>query len=338
MILPQDTHRMSRPIDSSIRRLILRLALLLAALVIAASLCWHSLFVVDETQTALLLSFGRTVRGPIVEAGLHVKRPWQTVRKFDRRLHVLECEPREKRTYNNEPVVVQPYACWRIAPEDAELYLRAVGDRDGAEAALMNLIWGTLDRAVSTHTLTDWFHTIGQHASADWPAQTQIMDSVAHTCRQKARRCFGIELLAVRLRRLTRPEWMKEDIYKRMIVERKRTAEGIRQSSTTRATQIRTDARQEADRILAEARNQAKAIRVQSKRQADRLFSEARRFDPELTALAEKLNCYRELLDGKATLVLSGDPDLFGSPSVGFHDQQAAPASQPATRPNEQSQ
>ena len=75
MTLPEDPGCTRRSRSGWTRRLTLLLTLLLAATVIAAGLCWQSVFVVGETQAALVLSFGRTARGPIIEAGLHVKRP-----------------------------------------------------------------------------------------------------------------------------------------------------------------------------------------------------------------------------------------------------------------------
>lgn len=337
MTLSHNSARPDRPKKGRICRRILLLALFLAAVVIAVGLCWRSCFVVDETQVALVLSFGRQVRGPITEAGVHLKRPWQTVRQFDRRLQLLEFEPREKLVYDHEPVVVQPFACWRIAPEGVERYLKSVENRTGAESLLTDMIWSALDHELSTHALTDWVNTNGEHSPAGLHTQTQIMDEVACTCQQEARRYFGIELLDVRLRRLTRPEWMNEDIYRRMIADRKRTANRLRRASTARVTQIESSACQEVDRLLAEAKKQAREIHAQSKAQAEHLYSEAHRLDPELTALVEKLESYRRLLDGKAMLILSGDPDVFGVPNTTAPAQQPAPTSQvapvQATRP-----
>jgi len=288
---------------------------------------------VDETQTALVLSFGRTARGPILEAGLHLKQPWQTVRQFDRRMRLLVIEPREKLTSDHEPVVVQPYACWRIATPELERYLRSVVDRADAETALTDLIWSAVDRELSTHALTDWVNTTGEHAPAGPLAQTRIMDGVARMCRQEARRRFGIDLLGVRLRRLTRPERMKDDIYRLMIADRKRAADRIHKASEARMAQIKTAARQETDRMLAEAENLASKIRAESKAQADRLWTEARRLDPELAALAERLESYRKLLEGNATLVLAGDPELFGVPARTAPGQRLVPSSQAAPGP-----
>jgi len=55
----------------------------------------NSLFVVKETERAVMLQFGELVNADI-EPGLHVKIPWvNTVRKFDARIQT-EDSPSER--------------------------------------------------------------------------------------------------------------------------------------------------------------------------------------------------------------------------------------------------
>lgn len=315
--------------DDWISRRVFVVIAILATAVIAVSLCWRSVFVVDETQTAMVLSFGRTSSEPIVEAGLHFKRPWQTVHTFDRRLQLLVLEPRQIGTGDHEPVVVQPYACWRIAPKATARFLQSALDRKRAETALADVIWNALDREFAKRTLTDWINTDSKNTSSDRLAQTQIMDDLALACRQELLRQFGIELLDVRLYRLMRPEWMKADIYRRMIADRQHAADQMRQSCTKQVQQMKSAARQEADALIAEAKTQASTIRMQAKTEVQRLLNKAEQMEPELMALSEKLESLRSLLNSNATLVLSGDPDIFG----GLGTPPPVPLEIPSTRP-----
>lgn len=316
MILPTLSGDIFWPRDGRISKRMLWLVLLLMGMVVVVALCWHSVFIVDETQSALLLSFGRQVREPIVEAGLYVKRPWQKVHIFDRRSRLLVLEPRPMITCNHEHVVIQPYTCWRVAAEGLDRYLKSAVDRTGAEAVLADLIWGSLDRELAEHALTDWIDLSADDTGNDPLPQTQLLNRVTHACRQEAYRQFGIELLDVRLYRVTRPEWMKADIYRRMIADRQRIADEMRQAGADKVTQMKSTARQSADQLITQAKTQADTIRLQAKAQADRILSNARALDPELMVLAETLDSYRSLLSSHATLVLSGDPELFGIPTA----------------------
>ena len=91
-----------------------------------------TVFVVDETRTAIVTQFGRPVR-VITTAGLKWKlpQPIQAVRMFDRRLLVYDPKPTEFLTNDKKNVVVDAFVAWRIA--DPSKFLETVNDRAGAE-------------------------------------------------------------------------------------------------------------------------------------------------------------------------------------------------------------
>ena len=114
-----------------------RLLCLVAGVALAALVGWRSGFIVDETQVAVVRSFGRACKPPIAQAGLCIRLPWQTVRHVDRRVRILPLDAREKLTRDRESVVVQPRVCWRVSSEAAESFLRSVGD----EASAINVMF-----------------------------------------------------------------------------------------------------------------------------------------------------------------------------------------------------
>jgi len=74
----------------------------------------NSLFVVRETERAVMLRFGELVNADI-EPGLHVKMPWiNTVRKFDARIQTEDSTPRRYLTLEQKALEVDSYAKWRI--------------------------------------------------------------------------------------------------------------------------------------------------------------------------------------------------------------------------------
>src|SRR5271165_4879890 len=83
----EDTFRMRRP---------LRWIIGLTALGVLAFLVSRCFVVVDETEYVLVTEFGRTVDvlgDDPGEAGLHLKRPWQSSLAVDRRLRVFDPPP-----------------------------------------------------------------------------------------------------------------------------------------------------------------------------------------------------------------------------------------------------
>src|SRR6516162_5275821 len=79
---------------------------------------YSSLLVVDETEFAVVTSFGRiaAVYGDQAsESGLHLKAPWQYAVRIDRRLQVFDPPPREVMTGDKRNLEVAPYVVWRVA-------------------------------------------------------------------------------------------------------------------------------------------------------------------------------------------------------------------------------
>ena len=85
--------------------------LLLLALV--GTVVWRTVFFVDETEYVYVTQFGQPMR-LYTEAGLGVKWPYQSLRRFDRRLQMYEPPGREMLTEDKENLTFQWYVCWRI--------------------------------------------------------------------------------------------------------------------------------------------------------------------------------------------------------------------------------
>ena len=119
---------------------------------VVATLVARSAFMVGTTQIAVVTQFGRIVRGPLTEAGLHPKRPWQSVARVDGRVRLAVFEAREMLTRAHEPLVVQPYLCWQVAPEHVERYLAATAGGADVEARLRDVLFSALDEAVASPT------------------------------------------------------------------------------------------------------------------------------------------------------------------------------------------
>ena len=87
----------------------------------------NSLFVVKETERAILLRFG-TVERADLEPGLHFKMPWvNTVRKFDARVLTVTADAQRYLTLEQKALVVDSFAKWRIF-NTAQFYTATSGD------------------------------------------------------------------------------------------------------------------------------------------------------------------------------------------------------------------
>ena len=96
-------------------------------LFITAIIVSNTLFVVRETERAVMLQFGELVNSDI-ESGLHVKIPWvNTVRKFDARIQTEDATPQRFLTLEQKALDVDSYAKWRII-DTGQFYVSTRGN------------------------------------------------------------------------------------------------------------------------------------------------------------------------------------------------------------------
>ena len=99
----------------------------------------NSLFVVRETERAVMLRFGELVNADI-SPGLHVKIPWvNTVSKFDARIQTEDSMPARFLTLEQKALEVDSYAKWRIT-DVGQFYISTRGNEATAGALLAQRI------------------------------------------------------------------------------------------------------------------------------------------------------------------------------------------------------
>ena len=85
-----------------------RSALLVVIALVALISVWRCFFVVDETEWAVVLRFGKLVK-VVEDAGLHFRLPIDSVRKFDKRLQVYNPPATEFLTGDKKNLVLDVY-------------------------------------------------------------------------------------------------------------------------------------------------------------------------------------------------------------------------------------
>jgi len=92
-----------------------RLLSLIVAVIVIIYIITTALFSLDETETGIVLQFGKPVR-VVTEAGLHWKLPdpIQTKNLFDKRVLVYDPTASEFLTGDKKNIVVDMYLCWKI--------------------------------------------------------------------------------------------------------------------------------------------------------------------------------------------------------------------------------
>jgi membrane protease subunit HflC len=261
----------------------------------------NSVFVVSEGQNALLLQFGRIVRGDY-QPGLHFKIPLvQQAVHFDNRILSLDAQPERYFTSEKKSVNVDFYVKWRIV--DNGLYYRSTGgDQLQAAQRLTPIVKDALRFEFNSRTLNELIAG----------GRNEVTDRVREITDASSRRNLGISVVDVRIKRIDLPDEVSESVYKRMRAERSQLANELRFTGQEAAEKIKADADRQGLVLRADARRDAAKVRGEGDAQAASVYAAAYNQDPEFFAFYRSLAAYRKSFeDGKGVLVLKPDSEFL---------------------------
>src|SRR6516165_3834218 len=301
------------------RRLLFAVA---AVLVVAGIFAMSALFIVDQTEQALVLQFGQPLR-VIRDPGLQTKQPFiQNVIPYDKRLLDFEPPPEEVIASDQKRLIVDTYTRYRIT--DPLLFYQSVASEPTARARLGALVSGSLRQVIGNVTLSALLSS--QRAAI----MRRIRDAVADQAKP-----LGIDVVDVRIRRADLPPQNSEAIYARMRSERQQQAALYRGEGTQAAKTVRANAERERTVILADAQRNAQKVRGDGDAKAIEIYANAYDQDRDFFVFYRSLQAYRDALTGSNTsFVLNPNSSFFrffGNPA-GTSPPQAAPATKPGSR------
>lgn len=269
-----------------------------AILVMAAIFISQSVFVVDETEQAIILQFGDPIT-TILEPGLAYKLPFvQNVITFEKRVLSSDAPPQEYLTSDKKRLVVDHVTRWRIS--DPLAFYKAVRTETGARARLDDIIFSELRRELASVLFLD---VISAQREA-------IEERVGASAAEKAAE-FGIVVLDVRTKRADLPQEVEQSVFERMRAERQRESALIRAEGEEEGNIIRAQADRTSAVTVAEGEQQAQLLRGEGEAEAIRIYAETLSQDPEFYAFSRRLASYDTILKGGDRLVVPVDTDFF---------------------------
>jgi membrane protease subunit HflC len=261
----------------------------------------NRLFVVKQTERAVMLQFGEIVQADI-QPGIHVKIPWvNTVRKFDGRILTEDSPQQRFLTLEQKFLEVDSFAKWRIK-DVRQFYVSTGGDIAVAGSRLAERINDGLRDQIGARNLQEV--VAGE--------RDQLMLALTVELNETTVADLGLEVIDVRVKRIDLPDDVRQSVYDRMITERNREAQDHRSRGEELAIGIRADAERQAIIYGAEAYRDAEQIRGQGDAEATGIYADAYNKDPEFYAFTRSLNAYRKTFSSKAdVLLLDPDSDFF---------------------------
>jgi membrane protease subunit HflC len=256
------------------------------------------LFVVDITQTAIVVQLGAPVK-TITEPGLYMKIPFvQEVTYFDKRLLDYDSDAQDVITQDKKTLLLDNFAKWRIT-DPLKVYQNFQSQR-GALQRLHDIIYSELRVELGRHELAEIVST----------GRANLMKIVTQRSNEKAS-AYGIEIQDVRVKRADLPEQNEKAVFARMQAERERQAKQYRAEGAEEAQKIRSDAEKDREIILAEAYRESEELRGAGDAKAFKVYADAYRQDPKFFEFTRSMEAYKKTFADKSTIVMSPDSEFF---------------------------
>ena len=282
-----------------------RLTMLLLAVVIMILFVFTQvLFTVREGEVVVVTKLGKPVKS-INEAGLYRRWPWpiHDTHRFDNRIRILEGTFEEALTRDGKNVLLQIYAGWNI--DNPILFLERVGNSAQAETNLDGLLRTHKNAAMGAYRFSELINVDANELKLE-----EIENRLLTAAQGEAKSRYGVAVHVVGIRRIGLPEAITQSVFERMRAERQELADRYRSQGEGEAIRIRARADSERDQLLAAAEAQARILRAEGDAAA---AEQSRVFEtnPDLAIFLRKLDTMKEMLNAKATLVLSSESEPF---------------------------
>ena len=280
-----------------------RFSVIIFAVIAALLAAMGSIYVVNESQTAIVLNLGRVVRADI-QPGLHFKWPLvEEVRKFDQRILSLDDQPERYLTSEKKDVSVDFFVKWRI--DDVATYYRAAsgGSIEAAQQRLTPIVKNALRNEINQRTLQEVVSA----------GRAELSGAFLKKVNESAQ-SLGVEVVDVRIKRINLPEDSNilSTVYSRMRTERTQVANQLRAEGVELSETIRSEADRQRVVTLAEAERDAQKLRGEGDARAAEIAAAAYGRDPEFYAFYRSLELYRNAMaDGQTVMVLDPDSEFL---------------------------
>jgi membrane protease subunit HflC len=305
----------------------------------------QSLFIISQTQQAIVLQLGQPV-GDLRKPGLHFKVPLiQEVRYFDRRILSVDPAPEqmviasslitrpEDRTLANvvaettgadkanpmetgkkDEIVIPPIENVSGEPIIVDSYARyRITDPLQFMKTLRSVdnankrIESIIDEATRTVLGKT---TLKELLSKD---RTRVMAEINSRLNKKIKEDkLGIEVVDVRIVRADLGEALRDSTVRRMISEMTERATETRSKGEQLALEIRATAEKERTVILANAERDAQIVRGSGDNEAIKIYALAFNKDKEFYGFMRSMEAYKNTLgDPETRMILSPDSEFF---------------------------
>ncbi len=300
---------------------IIYIVLVVVALIFVA----QSVFILDETQQAIVTQFGKPVGEPRTSPGINVVIPFiQKVQFFDKRYLEWDGDKNQVPTKDKKFIFVDTYARWQIT-DPLQFFIR-LRDERSAQSRLDDILDGETRNAIASHDLLDIVRSTNRdpEVTEDFMEELEVLEdinvgreAIEEIVLQKANERtsdLGVRILDFKFKRMNYVDEVRDRVYDRMVSERNRIADQFRSEGQGEARKIQGDKERDLAQIQSEAVRQAEEIRGRADAEATEIYASAynkNRQSIDLYKFLRSMEALENSLDENTNLVISSDSELF---------------------------
>lgn len=286
---------------------------------------YSSIFILNETQQAIVTQFGKPVGGSRTEPGLNFKAPFiQKVQYFDKRYLKWDGDPNQVPTQDKKFIFVDTYARWQIT-DPLQFYIRLRDERSG-QSRLDDILDGETRNAIASHELLDIVRSSNRkpEISEEYLQEMEVLEEITvgrekieMMILQKANERtadLGIRILDFRFKRMNYVDEVRNRVYDRMISERNRIADQFRSEGQGEARVIEGNKERDLAQIQSEAVREAEKIRGVADAKATAIYAAAYNKNAqsrELYSFIRAMESLEKSFDGQTRIILTTDSELY---------------------------
>lgn len=273
------------------------LVLGLIIVIIILVFVFSSFYILDQTQTAVVLRFGQIVKIN-EQAGLSFKTPFvDNVEKFEKRVMIYDISPERVITADKKTIVVDTYSLWKIS--DPKLFIETMRTVNMALSRIDDIVYSHARDIIAKY---DFEEILSKK-------RFEILDSILEKTKADLK-IFGIDVVDVRIKRNDLPEENRNSVYNRMNSERYSIATQIRAEGEGQAQQIKAEADKQVKIILSDAERESKIIKGTADASSIKIYADAFSESPEFFELRKLTEIYQNSFKD-SILVIPQDSDIL---------------------------
>lgn len=299
--------------------------LLLIGIGIVAIVGFNSIFILSETEQAIVTEFGKPVGEPRTEPGINFKTPFlHKVQYFDKRYLEWDGSKNQVPTKDKKFIFVDTYARWEIT-NPLQFFIR-LRDERSAQSRLDDILDGETRNAIASHELLDLVRSTNREpeVTEDFMEEIEVLedikvgrDAIERIILEKANERttdLGVRILDFRFKQMNYVDEVRDRVYDRMISERNRIADQFRSEGQGEARIIEGNKERDLAQIQSEAFKKAEEIKGRADAEATNIYAAAynrNRQAVDLYKFLRSMESFEKSLDQNTSLIISTDSEFY---------------------------